>query len=93
MPSYDRIRISNLEQRLAADSDGDGHSRPAELELLADLYIQADESKTVQYFHHSSRVGVCRPYPKINVRRESWMSVPGNSERTHHQLFNFDQVE
>src|SRR5258706_14635478 len=42
VPSYDRIRISNLEQRLAATSAGAGHTRPAELELLADLYIQAD---------------------------------------------------
>ena len=42
MPSYDRIRISNLEQRLAVDADGGTMSRPVELELLADLYLQAD---------------------------------------------------
>ena len=42
MPSYDRIRISNLEQRLAVTPEGGAHSRPEELELLADLYIQAD---------------------------------------------------
>ncbi|MEK7824407.1 MAG: sigma 54-interacting transcriptional regulator [Candidatus Eisenbacteria bacterium] len=42
MPSYDRIRISNLEQRLAVTPEGGAYARPAELELLADLYIQAD---------------------------------------------------
>jgi DNA-binding NtrC family response regulator len=42
VPSYDRIRISNLEQRLAVGPEGGAYTRPAELELLADLYIQAD---------------------------------------------------
>jgi DNA-binding NtrC family response regulator len=40
--SYDRIRISNLEQRLATTPEAGVYARPAELELLADLYIQAD---------------------------------------------------
>jgi DNA-binding NtrC family response regulator len=42
VPSYDRIRISNLEQRLAVTPEGGAYAHPAELELLADLYIQAD---------------------------------------------------
>jgi DNA-binding NtrC family response regulator len=42
VPSYDRIRISNLEQRLAVAPVGEVFARPAELELLADLYVQAD---------------------------------------------------
>ncbi len=42
MPSYDRIRISNLEQRLATTPEVGAYARPADLELLADLYLQAD---------------------------------------------------
>ena len=42
MASYDRIRISNLEQRLATTPEAGVYARPAELELLADLYVQAD---------------------------------------------------
>ncbi|TMQ72011.1 MAG: tetratricopeptide repeat protein [Candidatus Eisenbacteria bacterium] len=42
MPSYDKVRISNLEQRLAVGPDGEPFGHPEELELLADLYIQAD---------------------------------------------------
>jgi len=42
VPSYDRIRISNLEQRLAATPEAGALARPADLELLADLYLQAD---------------------------------------------------
>ena len=42
MPSYDRIRISNLEQRLAVTPGAESLSRPADLESLADLYLQAD---------------------------------------------------
>ncbi|MGH7536790.1 MAG: hypothetical protein ACREMG_14590, partial [Gemmatimonadales bacterium] len=42
MPSYDRIRISNLEQRLAVAPEGGVLARPADLEMLADLYLQAD---------------------------------------------------
>jgi DNA-binding NtrC family response regulator/Tfp pilus assembly protein PilF len=42
VPSYDRIRISNLEQRLAANPEGGAYGLPADLELLADLYLQAD---------------------------------------------------
>ncbi len=42
MPSYDRIRISNLEQRLAVTPEAGALARPADLELLADLYLQAD---------------------------------------------------
>ena len=42
MPSYDRIRISNLEQRLATTPEAGLYARPADLELLADLYLQAD---------------------------------------------------
>jgi DNA-binding NtrC family response regulator len=42
VPSYDRIRISNLEQRLAVSPKGGPYALPADLELLADLYLQAD---------------------------------------------------
>ncbi|MBI3539653.1 MAG: sigma 54-interacting transcriptional regulator, partial [Candidatus Eisenbacteria bacterium] len=42
VPSYDRIRISNLEQRLAVTPKGGPYALPADLELLADLYLQAD---------------------------------------------------
>jgi DNA-binding NtrC family response regulator len=42
LPSYDRIRISNLEQRLAVTPEAGALARPADLELLADLYLQAD---------------------------------------------------
>jgi DNA-binding NtrC family response regulator/Tfp pilus assembly protein PilF len=42
VPSYDRIRISNLEQRLAVAPKGGAYAQPQELELLADLYLQAD---------------------------------------------------
>ena len=34
MPSYDRIRISNLEQRLAITPRGGAYPEPQELELL-----------------------------------------------------------
>jgi DNA-binding NtrC family response regulator/Tfp pilus assembly protein PilF len=42
VPSYDRIRISNLEQRLAVTPEAGSLARPADLEMLADLYLQAD---------------------------------------------------
>ena len=42
MPSYDRNRIAQLEERLAIVAEADPRSALADLEMLADLYMQAD---------------------------------------------------
>ncbi|HYM80858.1 MAG TPA: sigma 54-interacting transcriptional regulator [Candidatus Limnocylindria bacterium] len=42
MPEYDRNRIEHLEDRLAMTSAGPEASAITELEMLADLYLQAD---------------------------------------------------
>ena len=42
MPSYDPDRIAELEERVAVRADGECAAAIADLELLADLYMQAD---------------------------------------------------
>src|SRR5262249_1531850 len=42
VPSYDLDRIAQLEGRLAESAQSDGDSAVSDLELLADLYLQAD---------------------------------------------------
>ena len=42
MPGYDEQRIAQLEQRLAVNAHFAHHPAVAELEMLADLYLQAD---------------------------------------------------
>ena len=42
MSRYDRNRIEHLEERLADSVAQSGDSTMAELEMLADLYMQAD---------------------------------------------------
>ena len=42
MPNDDRNRIAYLEERLALSPEPQGHSALGELEMLADLYMQAD---------------------------------------------------
>ncbi len=43
VPMANRIQIAHLEQRLALDPLRSGDHSPAELELLADLYLQSDQ--------------------------------------------------
>ena len=38
----ERIRIANIEERLASAPGSSGAPAPADLELLADLYLQSD---------------------------------------------------
>ena len=42
MSSYDRNRIADLEGRIVVAPPSGAHAAIAELEMLADLYLQAD---------------------------------------------------